>query len=241
MLERRETSQFQDGFNKFLEFCLKNCSDPQKIRCPCIDCGNGVKGNITMIKDHVFCRGFDMSYSKWYWHGELLNDDPYPLGRRGVDDFESNDFDDHPIELLDEAQEEFFHNPEKFDSMVRDADRQLFSGCNKLRLPTMVKFYNIKAENGVSDKCFSQFLAAFKEILPLENCFPESTYEVKKTLSLIGLKYEKIHACSNDCVLYHKEYANMNTCPECDLPHYKPNRSKEIRKLIPHKVMWYLL
>ncbi|KAM6588439.1 hypothetical protein CsatA_011044 [Cannabis sativa] len=124
--------------------------------------------------------------------------------------------------------------------MVRDADKSLFSGCEKRRLSTMVKFYNIKAENGVSDKCFSQFLSAFKEILPMENCFPESTYEVKKTLSSIGLKYEKIHACPNDCILYRKEHAHMDTCPECGLPRYKPNKSKEIRKLIPEKVLWYM-
>ena len=194
-----------------------------------------------MIKNHVFCRGFDTSYRTWYWHGESLkNNNPYPFGRRGVDDLGYSDFDDHPMELLDEAQEEFVDDPSKFDKLVRDADKPLFNGCLKQRLPTMVKFYNIKAENGVSDKCFSQFLASFKEILPLDNCFPESTYEVKKTLNCIGLKYEKIHACPNDCVLYRKEYADMDTCPECDSPRYKPNKSKEIRKLIPQKVMWYL-
>ncbi|XP_060968400.1 uncharacterized protein LOC133035962 [Cannabis sativa] len=148
-----------------------------------------------------------------------MKGDPYPLGRRGVDDhFESNDCDDLPTELLDDAQEEFIHDPEKFDSMVRDADKSLFSGCEKRQLSTMVKFYDIKAENGVSDKCFSQFLYAIKEILPMEKCFPESTYEVKKTLSSIGLKYEKNHACPNDCILYRKEYAHMDTFSECGLP-----------------------
>ncbi|KAM6553906.1 hypothetical protein CsatB_014668 [Cannabis sativa] len=222
MEEKRETPQFVEGFNNFLEFALKNCSDPEKIRCPCIDCGIISKGNISMLKNHVFCRGIDKSYTKWYWHGESMKGDPYPL------------------ELLDDAQEEFIHYPENFDSMVRDADKSLFSGCEKRRLSTMVKFYNIKAENGVSDKCFSQFLSAFKEILPMENFFPESTYEVKKTLSSIGLKYEKIHACPNDCILYRKEHAHVDTCSECGLPRYKPNKRKEIQKLIPEKVLWYL-
>ncbi|KAM6593613.1 hypothetical protein CsatA_001316 [Cannabis sativa] len=240
MLERRETPQFLDGFNKFLEFALKNSSNHERIPCPCVDCCNGTKGNITMIKDHVICRGFNRSYTTWYWHGERSTSDPYPLGKRGVDDFEFNDVDDFPMELLDEAQEEFLDDPEKLDNLVSDAEKPLFDGCKKLRLPTLVKFYNIKAENGVSDKGFSQFLAAFKEILPVDNCFPVSTYEVKKTLNAIGLKYEKIHACPNDCILYRNEYADMDSCPTCGLPRHKTNKSEEKRKLIPQKVMWYL-
>ena len=132
ILENKEPQQFQDGFNQFLEFCQTNCSDPERIHCPCIDCGNGTKGNITMIKNHVFCRGFDTSYRTWYWHGESLkNNNPYPFGRRGVDDLGYSDFDDHPMELLDEAQEEFVDDPSKFEKLVRDADKTLFNGCLK--------------------------------------------------------------------------------------------------------------
>ena len=57
ILENRETQQFQDGFNQFLEFCQTNCSDPKRIHCPCIDCGNGTKGNITMIKKSCILSG----------------------------------------------------------------------------------------------------------------------------------------------------------------------------------------
>ncbi|KAM6567351.1 hypothetical protein CsatA_026479 [Cannabis sativa] len=240
MREERDTLRFQVGFDAFLEFALKNSTNHVRIHCPCVDCCNVSKGNITMIKDHVYLRGFNRSYTNWYYHGEHLPNDPYPLGKRGVDDIEGNDLDDYPLDLLNEAQEEFLNDPEKFDNFLSDADKPLFDGCKKLRLPTMVKFYNIKAENGVSDKCFTQFLAAFKDILPFANCFPESTYEVKKTLNSIGLKYEKIHACPNDCIIYRKEYADMNYCPTCGLSRHKVNKSKENRKLIPQKVMWYM-
>ena len=155
MREERDTLRFQVGFDAFLEFALKNSKNHDRIHCPCVDCCNVSKGNITMIKDHVYLRGFNRSYTNWYYHGEHLPNDPYPLGKRGVDDIEGNDFDDYPLDLLNEAQEEFLNDPEKFDNFLSDADKPLFDGCKKLRLPTMVKFYNIKAENGVSDKCFT--------------------------------------------------------------------------------------
>ena len=52
---------------------------------------------------------------------------------------------------------------------------------------------------------------------------------------------KKIHACSNDCVLYRKEYENLSECPTCRVSQWqKKNGSKEkYRKGVPVKVLWY--
>ena len=42
--------------------------------------------------------------------------------------------------------------------------------------------------------------------MPSENEIPISMYEAKKTLSTLGMEYEKIYVCSNDCILYCKEF-----------------------------------
>ena len=42
-------------------------------------------------------------------------------------------------------------------------------------------------------------------------------YEAKKTISVLGLEYVKIHACPNDCILYRKEYKGLFECPTCGL------------------------
>ena len=46
-------------------------------------------------------------------------------------------------------------------------------------------------------------------------------YEAKKTLGALGMNFEKIHTCSNDCCLYRKEYANAIECPECGESRWK--------------------
>ncbi|KAM6556335.1 hypothetical protein CsatB_003354 [Cannabis sativa] len=138
MREERDALRFQVGFDTFLEFALKNSKNHDRIHCPCVDCCNVSKWNITMIKDHVYLRGFNRSYTNWYYHGEHLPDDPYPLGKRGVDDIEGNDFDDYPLDLLNEAQEEFLNDPEKFDNFLSDADKPLFDGCKKTKITNNV-------------------------------------------------------------------------------------------------------
>jgi len=36
----------------------------------------------------------------------------------------------------------------------------------------------------------------------------------------MGMEYEKIHACPNDCILYRKEFAELRSCLKCGLSLY---------------------
>ncbi|KAL8099000.1 hypothetical protein AgCh_031633 [Apium graveolens] len=69
---------------------------------------------------------------------------------------------------------------------------------------------------------------------------PGSMYEVKKTLIDLGLKYVKIHACPNDCVLYRGPAAeSLSECPQCHLSRWKIGKDSKVRVNVPAKVMWY--
>jgi hypothetical protein len=55
-----------------------------------------------------------------------------------------------------------------------------------------------------------------KKMLPKDNKLPASIYEAKKIVCPLGLEVQKIHACPNNCILYHGEdYENLNACPVC--------------------------
>ncbi|KAL4026552.1 hypothetical protein IC575_014988 [Cucumis melo] len=84
---------------------------------------------------------------------------------------------------------------------------------------------------GWSDISFSELLKTLKEILPTFNEISTSIYEAKKTLGALGMSYEKIHACPNDCCLYRKEHANATECPECGESRWKyANNANEGKK-----------
>ena len=74
-------------------------------------------------------------------------------------------------------------------------------------------------------------------LLPKGNLVPKSTYEARKILSDLGLSYELIDACINDCVLFWKENAMLDKCPRCNVSRYKINCGKG--KKIPHKILRY--
>jgi hypothetical protein len=58
-------------------------------------------------------------------------------------------------------------------------------------------------------------LHLFSLLLPEGHCIPDTLDKVRKVVHDLGLDYEKIHACVNDCVLFQKNYARMDKCPTC--------------------------
>ena len=64
-------------------------------------------------------------------------------------------------------------------------------------------------------------LDLLRDMLPQGNEIPKNTYEAKQNVCPLGLEVEKIHACSNDCILYRGDYADLTECPECSTPRYK--------------------
>jgi len=132
-----------------------------------------------------------------------------------------------------------------YDNLCKDKEQPLYLGCTKFsRLSVVLRLFNLKVKNGWSDKSFTELLELLTEMLPEGNTIPDHHYEAKKVLCPMGMEYEKIHACPNDCILYIKEFANHDQCPRCKVSRYKKkdgDSSDEVNTKGPSaKVLWYL-
>jgi len=56
------------------------------------------------------------------------------------------------------------------------------------------------------DKSFTSLLEVVHNLLPEDNKLPKSYCKAKKILCPMGMEYQKIHACPNDCILYRHEF-----------------------------------
>ena len=56
-----------------------------------------------------------------------------------------------------------------------------------------------------------------KDAFPMCERLPSSNYEAKKIVNDLGLHYEKIDACKEDCALNYKEYSETTQCTVCKL------------------------
>ena len=67
-------------------------------------------------------------------------------------------------------------------------------------------------------------------MLPSDAKLPKDHYEAKKIVWDLGLGYEKIHACPNDCMLFWKENVNLEACPCCNESRWKKNEASVASK-----------
>jgi len=136
----------------------------------------------------------------------------------------------------------------KFFKLLQEAKKELFPGCTEAtQVSFIVKMFQMKCMFGCSNACMEYVLGLFLLILPKGHCLPDSMEKIKKVVRDLGLNYEKIDACYNDCVLFRgKEYEGLDNCPKCGETRWK--QSKEIqdvgsscgsKKRVPRKILRY--
>ena len=84
-------------------------------------------------------------------------------------------------------------------------------------MSAIVHLYHMKCLNGWTNKSFTILLQFLLDFLPSNAKLPKDCYKAKKIIKDLGLSYEKIHACSKDCILYWKENVNLKAFPNCNL------------------------
>jgi len=92
-----------------------------------------------------------------------------------------------------------------YETMSTDAETTLYVGSTKFtRLSAVLRLMNLTMTNGWTDKSFTKVFVLLNEMLPKGNTLPTRNYDAKKILCPMGMKYKRIHACANDCILYRK-------------------------------------
>ena len=72
------------------------------------------------------------------------------------------------------------------------------------------------------------------KMMPTGNHLLENRRKARQVVTGLGMDYDRIHACVNDCVLFHNEHAGLDVCPKCGEPRYKEGMQGTT---IPRKVL----
>jgi hypothetical protein len=80
-------------------------------------------------------------------------------------------------------------------------EKPLHRGTKHSKLSVTVHLYNLKRVGRLSNNIFSALLEFINQLLPAcDDTLLANAYEAKKYLRDMGLGYEKIHACRNNCM-----------------------------------------
>lgn len=82
-------------------------------------------------------------------------------------------------------------------------------------MSVLIKLYNVRKKHRVCDNRFIEMLKVVKDFLKDGNEFPSSIFKIKRTLNQFGMKYEKIHLCPKNFIVYKREYEDVSSFPIC--------------------------
>lgn len=108
------------------------------------------------------------------------------------------------------------------DNMMRKlASTPLYEGATMSKLRACLSLLDLQATYGWSDASVSSLMKLLQKMLPNPNTMSNSRRDAKQMLAMVGMDYNSIHACANDCILYRGEYVNLTSCPRCQKARYR--------------------
>jgi hypothetical protein len=110
-----------------------------------------------------------------------------------------------------------------FFYLLKDADQRLWEGCVLSKLSFLVLLFHIKSINKWSNKSLNDLLAILQLALPNGANIPRTFAEARKIIAKLGLWYEKIHVCPNNCQLHRKDKKDHDFCSKCGASRWKIN------------------
>ncbi|KAJ7975669.1 Transposon protein, putative, CACTA, En/Spm sub-class [Quillaja saponaria] len=196
----------------------------------------------------LYKKGFVKTYKWWTLHGEAEAWLGESSNNRDVD--VGNSSNPYVDMVLDAAGPDFNWDDESrireepncdaqnFYDLLKNADEPLWEGCDwHSRLSAVTQLLNCKSEFNMSESLYDRLISIIKGMLPKDEKLPENFYRSKQMVKKLGLGYEKIHVCPNDCMLYYgEEDKKLRECRICGHSRYQPKtRSSKID--VPYKIL----
>ncbi|KAM6552349.1 hypothetical protein CsatB_002157 [Cannabis sativa] len=237
-MRNRKDPAYWEGLQVFMELASKHKDCDGRIFCPCVKCKNTRLHPLNTVEAHIFTKGFESSYERWIYHGEP--DEPVEANINVDADEMAGVIEDFfpPIDDDERAGDDEMQRGQYYDDMFEEIEAQLYPGCDWISsLNFIAKLMHLKNLGKIPNYIFDELLKLLKFAFPKENKIPATHYEAKKKLGKLGLGYESIHVCVNNCCLFHNEHASKDFCPVCGTSRWINEETSG--KKVAHKVMRY--
>ncbi|KAG8485982.1 hypothetical protein CXB51_019310 [Gossypium anomalum] len=199
----RVSNAYRNGVETFLNFAFQNASQENMILCPCKKCGN------------INCHFCEVVYEHLIVDGFIASDDCNIGG---------NVFCETGTSAPDEEPNE---EAAKFYNLLNEMNEELYEGSKYLKLSFCIRLFHLKCLGGWTENSFTMLLEFLREMFPFAK-IPQSCQDIKRLIKDLGLGYDKIHSCPNDCMLYWGDQKNQQSCHVCGKSHWMNSSTEDV-------------
>jgi hypothetical protein len=179
------------------------------VRCPCRRHENNIFLNKERGSLDLYQFRFMPGYKMWEHHDEVVLNP-------NIEEEENNDWvgGDAMHEMLDSLGPELNLSSEdsptpevsRFLKLLKDSEDSLHEHTNVSILAFVTWLMAIKSNYFFSNNCDNEILNLFRDMLPKPNKLPKDVNHSKTIIKGLGMDYEKIDVCKNNCILFMKEH-----------------------------------
>ncbi|XP_040946010.1 uncharacterized protein [Gossypium hirsutum] len=102
----------------------------------------------------------------------------------------------------------------KFYALLNEMNSELYEGSKFSKMSFCIRLFQLKCLGGWTGNSLTMLLEFLREMFPFAK-IPQSCKDMKKMIKDLGLGYNKIHSCPNDCMLYWGDRRNQQCCHVC--------------------------
>ena len=211
-------------------------------KCPCKNCQNCRRLLRSEIEVHLCKEGYMPNYLVWRDHGEVGH---AAESDRNEDEDRMNDLiADIGMEYeLNSEEQPLPEEVEKFYRLLAASDEKVHEGTDVIVLQAVMRLMAMKSKYNFANNCYNGVLKQIIDLLPSSHKMPKDLYQSKKMLAGLGMNYDKIDACENNCMLFWKEHKDDTHCMHCKKSRYVEvvtDDGEEITTKVPSKQLWYM-
>jgi hypothetical protein len=207
------------------------------------------------VERHTLLNGMSSTYTRWILHGGGSDvhvlEEPVHLD---ADHLQPLEHDNNCLDRVNDMLRDLMGaelpckdvpdgdgNPSSthefvFKTLMEEAKQELYLDYTEFsRFSFVVKMLHLKSYYMIANSAFSAFLRVLCQAFPQCRGLPNSYDEAKKMLRTLGLGYDSIHVCPNNCVLFRKNYEKIDICLVCKASRWKdPVNKKVLEKVLQH-------
>jgi hypothetical protein len=131
----------------------------------------------------------------------------------------------------------------EFYKLLEASEAKVHEGTDVTVLQAVTRLMAMKSKYNFSNNYYNDIVKLIIDLIPSNHNMSKDLYHCKKIVASLGMNYQKIDACEDNCMLFCKEHEKTTHCIHCGKSRYAmvlDEDGNEVTTNVPIKQLQYM-